>query len=177
MAYVLDGLDDHSGRHFGQPATVVAPDTIGRIVGRAAQLIPQADRLGVRMSKHQKSRIACWTALLLKPEADDRFVTGQTVLDYRNDRSQRLPTFSRATQWLLPEFNVRRGIILTDVQILQQLVRIDELIIQGRSKINSEFAQMGAAVDVRVQELRSWMADRERNPTSIYHCYYKDSRS
>jgi hypothetical protein len=108
---------------------------------------------------------------LLQSGSDDRFITAQGVLDFRNFTYKAQPDFSSAKQWLLPAYAQRTGKILSDSEILRNLVQIDEMIINGRHKINQEFALMGGAVHVRVRWLRDWVAARQQDRISIYHCF------
>jgi hypothetical protein len=151
-------------------------DTLERLVRRGIELVPQAARFGVPLSKHQQFRISCWLPMLLRPDTDDRFIMNQSALDFKNSGGREM-SFSRARQWLLPEQHVRQGYIAGDRQLLQMLLRIDEAISDGREYINDEYAQRGVAVDIRLQQVRSWMANRERDPRSIYNCYYRDAKS
>ena len=103
---------------------------------------------------------------------DDRYLTGQGVLDYTN-RLYPQPYYASAKQWLLPDFAVRAGGPRSDQDIWETLVRIDYDIFQGRHTINRYYYTHGAATPIGIQRLRDWVATQEDNRNSIYWCYGK----
>ena len=117
------------------------------------------------LGKHPSRRLGCMLLRLLWPGGDDRFITAQSVLDYMNLSYRRAPSFSSAKQWL--QFSAS----VSDERLLQRLQTIDRMIIEGRHKVNQLHAQHGSTVHVRVRQIRSWIAARQRNRKSIYHCY------
>lgn len=145
-------------------------DTIERICRRGVELIQSLDRFGTRITRHQQQRIRCFISRLCQPGFDDRYLTGQGVLDYAN-RVYSQPYYANAKQWLLPDFVLRSGQQRSDQDIWQTLIRIDDDIIQGRAKINYFYHTHGAATPIRVQQLRDWVAQQESNNQSIYVCY------
>src|SRR5262245_66623015 len=116
------------------PSTAVG-DSIERIVRRGFELIKQPEQFGIRLSAWQRERIGCWLLRLLWLNGDDRFISAQAVLDFRNLTYKQQPDFSSARQWLLPAHTQRTGRILSDPEILRSLVLIDQMIIDGRHKI------------------------------------------
>jgi hypothetical protein len=158
-----------------EDVTVGPADTVDRIVKRALEVLPDAGRLGVPLSSHQVSRIRCWLQMLRNTGTDDRFLTGQSMLDYKNANGRNPFNYSNIRQWMLPAEHIRRRIVATDSAILRNLKSIDEQIIQGREWINREFGTQGGAVHVTVQTMRQWLDDLEHNTSSIYNCYCKDS--
>lgn len=149
------------------PERVVSPDTLERIVRRSRDLVREREHFGLRISGHQQARIRCWLQRAGSSSFDDRIITAQGVLDYMN--RNRL-YFARAEKWLLPDHAVRRRVRRTDEQIWRSLAQIDEMVIAGRHKINFYYSH-GAATPHAVRRLRGWVAGREADPRSIYHCY------
>ena len=147
------------------------PDTIrGRrpdvkkLVRRSIGLI-KSPKGRAFLGKHPSRRLGCMLLRLLWPEGDDRFITAQSVLDYMNTSYRRSPSISNAKQWL----QFHPGV--SDERLLQRLQTIDRMIIEGRHKVNQLHAQHGRSVHVRVRQIRGWIAARQRNRKSIYHCY------
>lgn len=165
------GCQSRLGEPPMAPRKQPEPDSINRIMLRGLELLKQPERLGVHLSHIQRHRINCWLMTILQSGSDDRFITAQSVLDFRNFTYKAQPDFSSAKQWLLPAYTQRIGKILSDNAILRELVRIDEAIIDGRQKINQEFAQQMGVVHVRVRMLRNWVAARQQDRLSIYHCF------
>jgi hypothetical protein len=165
------GLSDYTTGGMAEAPATPQADSIQRIVGRAMALVVVSERYGERLSAEQKRRISCWLPKLIMPGGDDRFITAQSILDFRNMTWRPAPSYSSAKQWLLPEYAIRRGIIAPDATIVRTLRQIDEMIIDGRHKINQEYAIQGGAVHVRVRQIRDWVAAREADPKSIYSCY------
>jgi hypothetical protein len=165
------------GVYTFEPEVVTAgpADTVDRIVNRALQILPDAARLGVPLAPHQVSRIRCWLQMLRNAGTDDRFLTGQSMLDHKNSNGREPINYSNIRQWLLPPFSIQKRIVASDTAILRSLKSIDEQIIQAREWINREFATQGEAVHHTVQTIRKWLDDQERNTNSIYNCYCKDS--
>lgn len=156
---------------FEPDGPITPRETIDRIIKRGLDLIQKTDQFGTRISPHQQARIRCILQTLSRPPFDDRFLTAQGVLDYMNTTHMTGPYYGNATQWLLPEFQVRSGKITTDETIWRTLVRIDEEIIQGRAKINYYFDTHGAATPIRIQRMRDWVAKQQSDNRSIYRCY------
>ncbi len=154
-----------------EPEIVQPPDTIPRIVRRGLELIQGLDHFGVRITVHQQQRIRCMLSLLGRPGFDDRYLTGQGVLDFYNNTRMADPYYANATQWLLPDFAVRSRRTTPDDTIWRTLIRIDDDIIQGRQKINYYYHTHGAATPIRIQRLRDWVARQQNDPRSIYSCY------
>jgi hypothetical protein len=182
MAYFAEGpypgaVHGFAGSTVGvmseAPSPAARPDSIERIVRRGFELLKTPERFGERLSDEQKRRIGCWLLRLLWKGGDDRFITAQSILDFRNLSYKQTPSYSNAKQWLLPEYAIRRGIVAPDPTILRTLRQIDEAIIQGRQKINQEYAIQGGAVHVRVRTIRDWIAARQRDRLSIYNCYQR----
>lgn len=165
------------GVYSFEPEVVTAgpADTVDRIVNRALQLLPDAARQGVPLSSHQVSRIRCWLQMLRNAGTDDRFLTGQSMLDYKNSNGREPISYSNIRQWLLPPYSIQRRIVATDSGILRSLKSIDDQIMSGRDWINQEFGTQGGAVHNTVQTMRVWLDERERNTNSIYNCYCIDS--
>jgi hypothetical protein len=151
------------------------PDTVDRIVRSALQLLPSASQHGITLSANQTRRIRCWLQKLATAGADDRFLTGQSMLDFKNSNGRQPMTFSNVRQWLLPQFNIQKCIIATDRDVVRAVQRIDQQIIDGRAWINREVHTQGAALHHTVSTMMRWMNDRERDANSIYHCYCLDS--
>jgi hypothetical protein len=166
-----------TGVYNFEPEVITAgpADTVDRIVNRALQLLPDAARQGVPLSSNQVSRIRCWLQMLRNAGTDDRFLTGQSMLDYKNSNGRQPVSYSNIRQWLLPPFSVQKRIVATDSAILRSVKSIDEQIIQGRNWINQEFGTQGGAVHDTVQTMRQWLDERERNTSSIYNCYCLDA--
>ena len=156
---------------FEPEAPITPREHIDRIIKRGLELIHKTDQFGIRISPHQQGRIRCILQTLSRPPFDDRFLTAQGVLDYMNMTHMTEPYYGNATQWLLPQFQVRSGKITTDDTIWRTLVRIDEEIIQGRGKINYYFDTHGAATPIRIRRLRDWVAKQQNDDRSIYRCY------
>ncbi len=152
---------------FSPPATQTRsrpqPLPLPPIVRRAIGLLN--DPVAAALSRHQRQRIGCMLWRVLWRGGDDRFITAQGVLSYRNLTYRRSPGFGRVSQWL------RTSRQMSDRELLRRVKNIDELILDGRHKINQLFAQMGSTVHVRVRELRDWVAARQRDRKSIYYCY------
>ena len=146
-------------------------DTIDRIVRRGLELVQRLDNFGTRISVHQQQRIRCILTRLSRPGFDDRYLTGQGILDYLNNVNMTEPYYSNATQWLLPEYARRSGTLQTDETIWRMLVRIDDDIIQGRHKINYYYDTHGAATPIRIRRLRDWVDRQQNDERSIYRCY------
>lgn len=154
---------------YGEPAPT--PDTIGRIIKRGFALIQNPDQFGIKVTKYQQNRIHCILGLLSNPGTDDRFLTYQSVLDWTNNVVQN-PYFSSAKQWLLPESEIKSGHIVSDKEIRHRLVNnIDWQIIHCRDQVKRRYEQQGEAIPIRVQQANKWMANQQKNPRSIYHCY------
>ncbi len=153
--------------------TVTLPDTIPRIVRRGLELIKRPDQCGLRITRYQQQRMQCILTRLSQPGVDDRYLTGQGILDFMNLRHlyPNEPYYARATQWLLPDFVVRSRKKRTDREICNTLVRIDQDIIDGRHLINRYYATHGAATPARIQRLRDWVARKQNDDRSIYSCY------
>ncbi|HJU04923.1 MAG TPA: hypothetical protein VJ692_07185 [Nitrospiraceae bacterium] len=164
-------LLEHTREIKYEEDVIQLPDTIDRIVRRGLELIQRPDQCGISITKHQQSRIHCILLQLSRPGVDDRYLTGQGVLDYLNMTHMAVPYYARATQWLLPDFVVKSRKKRTDEDICRTLVRIDDDIIQGRHKINQFYATHGAATPLRIRELRDWVDKQQNNKDSIYRCY------
>jgi len=164
-------LIEHTREVSFEPDVVQLPDTIERIIKRGQDLIQQTDHFGIRITKYQQERIRCILMRLSQPPFDDRYLTGQGVLDYNNMTYMTAPYYANATQWLLPEFAVKSRKTTPDDIIWRTLVKIDDDIIQGRAKINYFYDTHGAATPIRIQRLRDWVAAQQNNPRSIYSCY------
>jgi len=158
---------------LGEPPTTApaqGPDTMERICRSARELIQGTDHFGMRITVHQQNRIRCIVAGVCQPDFDDRYLTGQGVLDYNNGLYSE-PYYARARQWLLPEFAVRAGTLRPDQDLWRTLIRIDDDIIQGRGKINYYYHTHGEATPIRIRRLRDWVARQQDNRRSIYWCY------
>jgi hypothetical protein len=158
---------------LGEPpitAPAQGPDTIERICRRGSELIQHPDHFGVRIPPEQRDRIRCILSRLCQPGFDDRFLTPQGVLNYYN-RYDLSPQYIRAKPWLLPDYAARSGTLRTDQDILQTLVGIDDTILSGRVKIKSYWGTHGAAMPLRLQQLRDWVLNQQNNRHSIYWCY------
>ena len=152
--------------------TVTLPDTIQRIIKRGLELIQQPDKCGLRITKHQQQRIQCILMSLSKPGVDDRYLTGQGILDFMNNTYYSNDArYSLATQWLLPEYVVKSREKRTDRDICIALLSIDQNIIAGRALINRFIYTQGEAVSRRILLLRDWMEKQQNNTRSIYSCY------
>jgi hypothetical protein len=160
-----------------EPEVVTAgpADTVDRIVKRALELLPDAAAQGVPLTPHKLSRIRCWLQMLRNPGTDDRFLTGQSMLEYKNFNGRQPPSYSNIRQWLLPAYSIQKRIVASDRAILQTLRSIDNNITDGKDWINQEFGTQQGAVHVTLQALRDWVDDRERDTKSIYNCYCIDS--
>jgi outer membrane protein OmpA-like peptidoglycan-associated protein len=146
-------------------------DTIDRIVRRGLDLVQRLDNFGERISVHQQQRIRCILMRLSRPGFDDRYLTGQGVLDFMNNVNMKEPYYANATQWLLPEFAKRSGKLTADKTIWQTLIRIDGDIFQGRHTINRYFHTHGAATPKRIQQMRDWVDRQQNDERSVYRCY------
>ena len=154
-----------------EPDVIQLPDTIERIIKRGLDLIRTPDHFGIRVGPQQQQRIQCILQVLSRPPFDDRFLTGQGVLDHVNTPYMTEPYYGRATQWLLPEFQVKSRRTTTDDTIWRTLVRVEEEINQGLAKINQFIHTHGAATPIRVQRMRDWAHGQIKNARSIYSCY------
>jgi hypothetical protein len=151
------------------------PDTLDRIIKRALELIQQLEHFGTRITPYQQQRIRCILLQLSQPGFDDRFLTGQGLLDYQNGLYDK-PRFDNATQCLLPKYIVSTKEKRTDVDIWRTLIRIDQDITYGRQLINRIYATHSSATPIRVQQLRDWVDKQEHNPRSLYRCYKLQSQ-
>jgi hypothetical protein len=156
---------------FDDPDVVQMPDTLERIIKRGLDLILTTEHFGERITKPQQDRIRCLLTVLSRPPYDDRFLTGQGVLDYMNMTHMSEPYYGNATQWLLPQFAVRSKKLTPDPTIWRTLIRIDDDITLAIHTINRYYATHGAATPIRIQRMRNWIADQQKNDRSIYRCY------
>jgi outer membrane protein OmpA-like peptidoglycan-associated protein len=162
-----------SFRSYSDEGSVIegrVPDTMDRICKRGLELIQQREHFGTRVGTHAQKCIRWWLKRLCQSGFDDRYLTGQGVLDYNNKVADP-PYYASAKQWLLPAFAVRAGGKRSDKDIWQTLIRIDDDIRQGYHTINRFYHTHGAATPVRVQRLRDWVAGQEKNDQTIYWCY------
>ena len=151
-----------------------SPDTIERICSRGLELVQRLEHFGTKITPHQQKRIRCFLSRLCQAGFDDRYITGQGVLDYTN-RVYDQPSYNSAKQWLLPAFVLKAGGKRPDEEIWRYLIQIDYDIIQGRHLINRFYATHGAATPIRVRELRDWVAKQESSDRTIYWCYGRNA--
>ena len=153
------------------PFVIQAPDNLGRIIKRGLELTNTLDQFGIKINAYQQRQFRCILQQLTRPGYDDRYLTGQGVLDYMNNVNMTEPYYAKATQWLLPDFAIKSGKTTPDAVIWRTLDRIHYDLSQGRDTITRYYHTHGAATPIRIQRMRDWVAKQQDDPRSIYYCY------
>jgi outer membrane protein OmpA-like peptidoglycan-associated protein len=124
------------------------------------------------------TRLRCLLQKVREPGTDDRFANETQVFLIKRDNVMPQPTeWSRVRHLVLhPDLF---GPQLSDVQVVANLGRIDEDIIEGVAKMNQIIAYASGAewglgllaLPNAFKQFNAWLLERLKDPASVYYCY------
>jgi len=143
-------------------------NNLDAVLKRGLDLLKKRNSVGVTMDDGTARRIECWLRKLGTKGIDSRFVDAQTVLSNYNTGKPN-PAFIWLKDQLLN--SVEYGTAVADRRFLEHLAKRDEDIMTAMAKTQQIKELQGGATTNGIIAVGNWIADRGKDPNSIYSCY------
>ncbi len=160
------------GREIWEGVGHVPTPSLDDVVRRSLAALAEQDRLGLPLGPEPTRRLNCLLRRI-GPAVDDRYVNGMSSLVWGA-----IQPLSATQLGLLTDNHIRMDLLnpefapdRTGRQFLEALQRLDSRIFSGLAYVRRHLATHGAASNPAKVQLNGWIAGRQRDPNSVYHCY------